>query len=162
MKIRRSFLAVLVALIFVFGMPLSVLANSPGPIFDEETGKYITDNAFTGFGLVLYIILSVASLIITCLAEYIVAIPFGLTGFYGKLIVGTNILTQLLLHAANLLGSHFFAWDPIVFVVVLEILVYTTEFLVYRWKMNRESWKKCLAYTVTANTASLLLGILLL
>ena len=46
-------------------------------------------------------------------------------------------------------------------VAMLEILVYLGEFLVYRKRMGDVSLNRCIAYTLCANTASLMAGLLI-
>ena len=45
--------------------------------------------------------------------------------------------------------------------IILEILVYSVEFLIYKRLFPEEDTKKLLLYTVIANTLSLFLGIFL-
>jgi hypothetical protein len=43
--------------------------------------------------------------------------------------------------------------------LVLEVAVYIGEGIVYCLRFKDTSWKKAVAYTVVANTASLVLGL---
>ena len=45
--------------------------------------------------------------------------------------------------------------------MILELMVYTGEFFLYRWRFRTVPLRRILVYTVVANTVSLLLGILL-
>lgn len=126
--------------------------------YDAKEDTLNIDTNFNAFGMFLYVVLSVAGVVFTCFVENIIALPFDLWKMHHRLILGTNILSQVLMRLLHILlyGWVFnrYVWT----VVVLEILVYSGEFLIYRKKMKDVSRKRILWYTVTANTASLVLS----
>ena len=151
---------VLLMVLLLCVLPVTVLANAPGPNMD---GTYNANPIIVVVIIVVYAILVVA----TCLTEWLVSIPFHLHSVYGKRIVLTNVVTQVIMHIlevsffaklalANSFGSYA------LFVAVLEVLVYISEFLIYCKIIPNYSKKRLLLYTICANTASLLIGLLLL
>lgn len=86
---------------------------------------------------------------------------FGLDRKYGRLIVLTNLVSQILMRLVCLVLAHQAVYDSVYAMIAVEIPVYVLEFLFYRWKMREVSTVRCLLYTLTANTASLLFGLLL-
>ena len=104
-----------------------------------------------------------------CLFEWLVSIPFKMANEYGKLIVVTNLFTQVILHLleflfftlhTKLVGYLFLLLVPIV--VCLEILVVILEFFIYHKRMLGFSTRSIFLYTICANSASLLLGLLII
>ena len=114
-------------------------------IYREETNT---------FGCVLYVILAGLGLLLTCLVEWLVAVMMDLENLAA--VVRVNRISQILMHVlyislyrrrCSCLGG----------------LVYAGEFVCYRfWLMRELPARKCLLFTVTANTASLILGTTLL
>lgn len=113
------------------------------------------------FLILTFVFLSIGGLALTLVVEYYASWPFGLDRKFGKLILLTNLVSQLLMRLVDLLIRGFIGFDYVYMVLILEVLVYTGEFLFYRKKMLGVSWKKCLLYTFTANTLSLVLGLLM-
>lgn len=158
----KRFLSILTCLLLLTAfLSLSVSANAPGPNVD---GSYVT-NPTTA---VILIVISAIGIIFTCLTEWLVSIPFGLRGIYDTLIIATNFVTQVVMRVLQLglfyMNPHEinpFLWY-LICVIVLEFLVYVVEYLIYRRKMHIVSAKKCLLYTITANTVSAVGGVLLL
>ena len=129
--------------------------------YDAKTDTFVVETDIYGLSILLYAILCLCGLIFTCLVEHLTAIPFGLRFAYGKSIVWVNIISQLLMHLCYILLYSVVFWRYTFSVILLELLVYSGEFLIYRKIMKHISLAKCLGYTVAANTASLLLGLLL-
>lgn len=102
------------------------------------------------------------SMVMTCFSEWLVSLLFQLNHRNDRLIIWTNVVTQILMWLAYILLYGYLLLDKVLVIVTLEVLIYTGEFLFYWRKMREESWLKCLIYTVTANTASLLLGLLMM
>ena len=104
-----------------------------------------------------------------CLFEWLVSIPFKMANEYGKLILVINLFTQILLHLAEFLflTLHtqlalftFFFMSPIF--IGVEIAVVILEFFIYYKKMLGFSTLSIFLYTICANSASLLLGLLII
>lgn len=135
--------------------------------YDAARDELIVESHSNSLGVVAFAFVSLAGLVLTCFVEWEVALHFDGIKAYSRLVVWTNLVSQLLMRAAQVLflwavgaagiGIHYY-----LLVFILELLVYPCEFLFYRWKMRNISRKRCLLYTVTANTASLILGLILL
>ena len=125
--------------------------------YDAATGDWEMDMAFSGFGLVGYIVLSICGVIATCLIECLAALPFKLWKRYKWTILLTNLISQIAMRGVFAVIYGLGYWAYITVLIVLEIVVYAGEFLIYHFKMKDVSWKKKLLYTITANTASLIL-----
>lgn len=138
----------------IASMVIPVYANAPPSAQGEGT-------EVTGLPAVLLLgFLVLCGIVITCFCEWLVSLVFRLDRRNTRLILWTNAVSQILMWLAYFLLHNFL--DRIWIIVILEVLIYTGEFLFYWRKMHAVSWKKCLLYTVTANTASLLLGLLIL
>lgn len=144
----------LLAACLIASMAIPVYANSPPSAQGEGT-------EVTGLPAVLLLgFLVLCGIVITCFCEWLVSLVFRLDRRNTRLILWTNVVSQILMWLSYFLLHNFL--DRIWIIVILEVLIYTGEFLFYWRKMHAVSWKKCLLYTVTANTASLLLGLLIL
>lgn len=140
--------------------PKGFMAQSLGSFhYDAAKDVLEVDSYESGVGIILYILLGIIGLIFTCWVEWLAALPFKLVRWYGSLIAMTNLVSQILMRVSFVVLYDLFYWNYYVALLVFEVLVYTGEFLFYRWRMRDVSWKKCLAYTVTANSVSLILGI---
>lgn len=128
--------------------------------YDAKEDSLEIDTRFDVGGMLFFLLLSVAGLVLTCLLEDWMALPFKLWKQYNELIFKTNLISQVLMRLLHVLlyGWVFahYAWT----VVFLEILVYFGEFLIYRKKMKDVSLARVLGYTVAANTISLVIGII--
>ena len=158
---RKRISVFLLLALLVCCMADAVYANSPGPNLDGSSDP----NPIFVIGLVVIYVLIIG---FTCLVEWLIAIPFALHRQYAKTIIATNLVTQIVMHLLEILSvsiapptSSFVVWYVIV-VLLLEILVLMVEFLIYRKRIPEVPARHLLQYTVCANTASLLGGILLL
>jgi len=129
--------------------------------YDGLTDEFRVDTAGAGFGRILYFFLCLFGMTITCLIERLVAIPFKLGKNYGHLIIRTNILSQILMYAGYAVFYSLIFWKYVYATIILEILVYLGEYLVYRREMEKVPQKISFAYSMAANTASLTLGLLI-
>ncbi len=152
---------VLIVLIVMLCLPQVAYANSPGPSID---GSYDTSPALV-IGIVIIYCLVVG---FTCLVEWLVSIPFKMHKECARIIIVTNILTQIGMHllefgylAAAAVPAAFWVGLPL-FIVMLEVIVYATEFFVYYKKMLGFPTWQILLYTILANTTSLILGLLII
>ena len=159
---KRAFAMILAFSLILCICPLTVSANAPGPDID---GNILISPQIA----VLFILISMAGIAATIVVEWSVSKLYELQKEYGKLIIGTNLLSQIMMRILQLflpgimpleIRSNFL-WYP-VSVLMLELLVMCCEFLVYNWKMRNVPWRECLHYTVAANVASALAGLLLI
>ena len=138
-------------------------------IFATLTGKFQYNAAAdtfdmsreTNHGFVfLYLLIAFAGLVFTCISEYLISVPFGLWKQYGNTIVCVNIVSQILMHLLYILLYGLLFWRYAAAVLLLEVLVFAGECLYYTRKMNTEPGYKCILYGITANIASLVIGLL--
>lgn len=153
MKKRFSFFA-WTFLLLCGTLTLEVSANSP-------PGGY-QPGILTLWDILFYIILALPGLLVTLVTERLVARMLPEHRQYLTFITVTNIISQVVMHYLYL--STYAVVYPYqnYSVIVLELLVYTVEFLVYWKRMKEVPVKKILLYTIAANTASLLLGAVML
>ena len=104
-----------------------------------------------------YIVSAVIGILLTCLLEWFVGCVCEL-GHFRWLIVGTNIVSQILMRLAYAAFYLYSTWSYSAITLVLEGCVFLGEFLWYRWRMRDTSWKTVLGFTVGANTVSWALG----
>lgn len=109
------------------------------------------------FFLIMGILLVVLFIFLSVGTEVVTALLFRLRGKRLVAIVIVNACTQITMRILYLALPFTYLLETI----ILEVLVYSAEFIVYKKRFKDVSTAKILAYTVTANTASLLLGILL-
>ena len=72
-------------------------------------------------------------------------------------ILVVNICSQIIMRSLYLILPFTYLIETI----ILEVCVYTSEFLIYKRHFKDTSAIKIIGYTITANTLSLLLGIFL-
>lgn len=110
--------------------------------------------------------LSVLGLVLTCFLEELVAWGFGFGKEYRRLTRWTNLISKPVMRmaqwAVTALPLGYDSSLPYLAVVILvEFLAYLCEYLYYRQKMETVSRTRCLLYTVSANAASVLGGMVL-
>lgn len=89
--------------------------------------------------------------------ESIIALLFGFKGKRLLSILTVNVCSQIIMRVLSVVLPLTYLIET----VILEVLVYGTEFLIYRKRFEQISTTKIAIYTVIANTASLSLGILI-
>jgi hypothetical protein len=87
--------------------------------------------------------------------EILVSLLFGFRGKRLLIILLTNTCTQIIMRLLYLVLPFTYLIETI----ILEIMVYVTEFLVYKKYLKQEKTTTIGWYTVIANTLSLMLGI---
>jgi hypothetical protein len=151
------------------------LSIRPSGLFSYSLGTFHYDAAQdclkvdskSNLGAILvFLIVGIGGIIWTCFIEWLVALSFDVVRKYSRLTVIVNIVSQLIMRVGQmLLLNVMYVFDIILvylgMILLLEILVYLGEFLLYTRLMKDVSWKRCFAYTVCANTASLISGLLL-
>ena len=148
------------------------LSLEPDGMFSERTNRFQYDASadtmevmtYPSGGvlliMILYPIIALIGMVFTVLVEWGISKLFLHIRLYGKLIVITNIFTQIgmwILYGLSMLILPLGNGN----IVFAEIAVYITEIWIYRKKMLAVPQKQCLIYTIIANTASLILGPLL-
>ncbi|MBQ9148722.1 MAG: hypothetical protein IJX69_04055 [Oscillospiraceae bacterium] len=135
---------------------VAAFIDGPGR-YDAATGEWELEMSVSGSGIVFYVILSGLGVGFTCFLERLMAWVFGVGKPYGRLVLKTNLFSQLIMRVAFILLYGVVFWRYSHAVIFLEVLVYLSEYLVYHVKMKSVSWKRKLLYTVAANTVSLVL-----
>lgn len=105
---------------------------------------------FGGFYSILIMLVSIG-------AEVTLARFFGLEREYRKTILIVNVCSQIAMRVLYIALPFTYLIET----CILEILVYTVEFLIYKKRFWELQTGKLAYYTVAANTLSLLLGIFL-
>lgn len=138
-------------------------ANAPGPALGSNDGE---DSVAT-IMIIAFVVICLGLTCFTCWMEWLIAGPFGFRRDYQKSILITNLITQLTMHLLEFLLIYFGSYgieyriqQYLLIILVLEVLVYVSECMIYCRIMREVSTKRILLYTACANTASLLGGLL--
>ena len=110
--------------------------------------------------------LSILSLLLTglcigfnILAEWAFSALFGFSKRGQRTVALTNLVSQILMRFLfRFLYSTLLPYY-VLLTLLLEVLVYVGEFLVYRKRLPEISFRKCLAFTLIANTFTLVIGL---
>lgn len=117
-----------------------------------------TESLLDGFlGVLLLIGCTIA---VTVILEVVTGLAFGLKK-YSWMILRVNLVSQVIMWLLFLIFA-MPAFLTIPVTVALEIGIYVLEYLYYRNQIQDVTRKKCLIYTLTANTVSLIFGPVLL
>ncbi len=129
-------------------------------------GEVTTEKNYAYFPEILEML---ARILITLLIELLIALPFGF--FAGKrrnVVIITNVITQVLLNVSLNVISYSGGWMVQMFAYFLiELAVFVIEGIVYTVMFKKDgqpaprAWKTWL-YSLTANAASFVIGMLLL
>ena len=148
------------------------------PIFRLETRKFMgylkrdfvynaaddtlqIEEGINTFGYVLYVFLAGVGFLLTWLVEWLVSVLMGLQD--KAEVRKVNLVSQTLMHILYIAFYSLIFWRYTAALILLELLVYAGEFICYRfWLMRDIPAKKCLIFVMIANTASLVLGMLML
>jgi len=107
----------------------------------------------------IYILISLAGVVVTVFVEWLISHFFVSLLLYGKVIVWTNVITQLTMRILFVLLYSFLLPNYLLWTLLLEVAVYTAEYLVYCKRIPTAPKKTILTYVIVANTVTLLLGI---
>lgn len=106
----------------------------------------------------MYVLGAIISAAVGVLVEWLIARCFVSLLLYQKVIVLTNVITQLtrciLFMALIFLWQNYWFWT-----LLLEVAVYTGEYLVYCKRIPTAPKKTIISYVIIANTVTLLLGL---
>ena len=116
--------------------------------YDTSINPYFA--VFGGFFSILIMLMSIGT-------ETVTALLFKFRGKQVLTVLIVNICSQIVMRALYLVLPFTYLLETI----VLEAFVYTSEFFIYKKHFKDAATSKLLWYTVTANTLSLLFGILL-
>ena len=148
----------------------------PSGLFSYSLGRFyynavrdelIVDTHSNMVAVIILTVIGLLGMIWTCVVERLVALAYDGIKNYTRLIVLTNVVSQFLMRAGQillpwLLGRVGHPISYFLLVLVLEVVVYLCEYLFYHTKMVDVPWRKCLEYTIYANTASAVSGLLLM
>ena len=133
---------------FVFDGEIYFDFNTNSLDFDTRINPYFV--VFGGFFSILIMLMSIGT-------ETVISLLFGFRGRQTLTILIVNICSQIIMRLLYLVLPFTYLIETI----VLEVCVYTAEFLIYKKYFKNISTIKIAGYTITANTLSLLLGIFL-
>ena len=153
---RKLFIFLLTVAFLLPLLSLEVLANAPPEA--ELTGVVELPDSL---GIALLILFSIPGIVVTIISEWMVAGIFGMQSGEQRMVRRVNLISQILMRIVFVFLNAVLNLSYLTSVVVLEIAVYMLEYLVYRRLIKSFSAKKIFAYTIAANTVSLLLGMLM-
>ena len=133
----------------------SVCANSP-PEAELEGAE-----GSIGVDLVIIVFLLILpKMLLTMGTEWLIALWFGYERKFRRKILWMNVWSQLLMRLGDLILRGIYRWNYLPAVVLLEICVYGGEYVFCAGNFPQISRKRVAMYVICANTASLLLGLL--
>ena len=135
--------------------------------YDGAQDSLTVESYSSAWMIILFLIVSAGGLLLTCAIEWLVALCFADIKKYAQLVFQTNFVSQLIMRCAQIvllwvLGSLGASLPYYGIMLLLEIPVYFCEFLFYSTRMQEVSRRRCLCYTLCANTASMMVGLLFL
>ena len=125
--------------------------------YDYDTNTLDVDTQIDGYVIMFGGIFLIGIMSMSIGTEILVSLLFGFRGKRLLIILITNTCTQIIMRLLYLALPFTYLIETI----ILEIMVYVTEFLIYKKCFKQEGVAKIVCYTVIANTLSLLLGVLL-
>ena len=106
-----------------------------------------------------YLVLSMIGVLATVALEWLFAFCFRTILLYTKCVFVTNLITQMSMRILFVL-LYSLVWPSYIFwTILLEILVYVSEYLIYRKFMFVVERKTILIFTIAANTITLFIGL---
>lgn len=121
--------------------------------YDVSNDSFHADTMISPY----FILFSISIMLVSIGTESIIALLFGFKGKRLLSILTVNVCSQIIMRVLYVVLPLTYLIET----VILEVLVYGTEFLIYRKRFEQISTTKIAIYTVIANTASLSLGILI-
>lgn len=161
----KRLVAILLVLCLVFVIiPQFAFASSP----DTESGKDYVGRPFPIVSLLIIYVLMVIPII---LIKWLISIPFQMYRECAKVILLTNLITQIGMHLLELVliacvwspvaYSLIWLWLPVI-ITALSIIECVIEFFIYRNKMLGFTDGKILLYVICANLSSIVLQMLII
>lgn len=144
--------------------PPALMAMNLGyAVYDYEAGTVeVPSHSHKGLGLTIlgiYILLAIFGVAVTVFVEWLIAHCFAPLFRHLKVVLLTNVLTQLTMRVLFVLLYSFLWQNYWVWTLLLEVAVYTAEYFIYCKRIPTAPKKTILAYVVIANTVTLLLGV---
>jgi len=130
----------------------------------DDLSAYASITLLKSYRYTNEIISLVIRILLTIAIELAIALLFDLRGkSVFRFIALTNIATQIALNLAlNIINFHMGMLAFIVFYILLEVVVFVIESILYVAYLQKEySKRKLIVYALSANTASFALGLLL-
>lgn len=115
---------------------------------DGTRSKYLLD----------YFVITFLIILFSCGVEILIALLFRFRGKELLVILLTNFITQLILHGVFLL----FYRNYLLTLLIIELLVLVWEFAVYKLVWKERSTALLIGYTLVANFASFIAGVIFL
>jgi hypothetical protein len=104
--------------------------------------------------MIFSLFMGISRIAFSVIIELLIAVLFSLNR--KGIILLTNLITQL-----GMTTVMSFTFLPYIqMLIIMEAIIYISEFAIYKLEYNEVKTKTILLYTITANTASLLLGLL--
>lgn len=126
-------------------------------LYNAAEDHFRASTSVSVYYLFASLVVAVLVMALSVVTELLVAWLFRFRGAKLRLVLTTNLCTQLGMRLLYLLLPFSYLLET----VLLELLVYAGEFLIYKKKWQELKPGKIALYTAVANTASLLLGIAL-
>lgn len=123
--------------------------------YDFATNSLEAEDEFNAYFLVFGGMFSMIIILISVGIEFALSLLFGFKGKQLLTIIIVNLCTQIAMRVLYIVLPFTYFIETI----ILEILVYITEFLIYKSRFKPFSIRKIAVYTIIANTLSLLAGI---
>lgn len=138
-------------------LPHSIAIRFNGNIdYDFAANGIVVDTMLNPYAVLMGILFS-ALILVSVGAETLMALLFRFRGKQLLRIMLVNLCSQIVMRGLYVALPFSYLTETI----LLEVLVYGTEFLIYRKYFKDISAGRLVGYTITANTVSLLLGLLL-
>ena len=140
--------------------PPLLLAVSKGYAqYDYLNNKIKVETELNKGVLIVYLVISVIGVLVTASVEWLFTFCFKTVLLYTKCVFITNLITQMVMRILFAL-LYSFVWPSYIFwTILLEILVYVSEYLIYRKFMFVVERKTILIFTIAANTITLFIGL---
>jgi len=129
-----------------------------GVTYNVSDGSITADEVFNPYSILYAVVVLLSVCVPILLSAGIEVVAALLFKFKGKQLL-TVFLANLSTQIAMYLLYAALPFTYLIETIILEVLVYLTEFFVYKKCFKQMSTGKILLYTVVANTVSLLLGL---
>lgn len=126
--------------------------------YDAETDEWEIEYSISSWGYLLYVLVSIVGVALTCFLETAISRCFGIKKADRRIVLITNFASQVMMRIGFVVFYSFIFWKYTYAVIVLELAVYVGEYLVYCKAMPQMTRKRRAAFVLCANTASLLVG----
>lgn len=125
--------------------------------YDFDANSLDCDTRINPYFVVFGGLISILIMMLSVGIEIVISLLFRFRGRQTLTILIVNICSQVMMRLLYLVLPFTYLIETI----ILEIMVYTVEFLIYKRNFKETSTIRTISYTIIANTVSLLLGIIL-